>query len=172
MSEGIKRSKPYLREATREDCIRLASNLRHEDAEEILHSSGLLPEQGLLLSYHSSAKTWAGVWGDEIVLVGGIGQISETVGSPWMLASPSLVRIRKSLLSWREPILASMLSMYPHLENHVWAGNPVHIEWLKWLGFTVQPAQPNEISGQLFHRFYMKDNNVHNRPSRVSDSCR
>lgn len=157
MSEGTRRSKPYLREATREDCIILAKNLREEDALEVAYACGLSPEQGLLLGYHTSSKTWAGLWGDEVVLVGGVGGIPGQIGFPWMLASPSLVRIRKSLLSWKEPILESMHSEYPYLENHAWSGNPVHIKWLKWLGFTVEAATPYGISEQPFHRFYKKE---------------
>lgn len=160
MSEETKLSKPYIRDASREDCIALSKNLRPADLEEISHASGLLPEQVLLLGYRTSVRTWAVMWKKEVVAIFGIGGIPGVIGYPWMLASPSLVKIRKSLLRGCASVLGEMLSMFPHLENQVWAGNALHIQWLQWLGFTLEPAKPHDISGQPFHRFYMKDKNV------------
>lgn len=167
MSEGIKRSKPYIRSATREDCITLSKNLRQADLEEISHAYGLLPEQTLLLGYRTSTKTWAVVLGDEIVAIFGIGGFPGVVGFPWMLASSALTKIRKSFLSGCRGVIEEMLSMYPNLENQVWSGNTTHIQWLRWLGFTVEPPALYGITGQPFHRFYMKDKHVRTD----GDSC-
>lgn len=84
------------------------------------------------------------------------------IGVPWMLASPTLSRIRKTFLRECRQYVEDMLLRYGHLENYVWAGNTVHIQWLKWLGFTIEPAKPHGIDSQPFHRFYMRTNCVYN----------
>lgn len=169
MSEETKPSKPVIREASREDCIALSKNLRKADLDEIFHAGRLLPEQELLLGYRTSTKTWSVVWEGEVIAVFGVGGIPGVIGFPWMLASPSLGKMRKSFLKGCRDVIKGMLKMYPLLENQVWAGNTVHIQWLKWLGFTIEPASPHDISGQPFHRFYMKDTNVHSSLSGPGD---
>ncbi|AUO78205.1 hypothetical protein RSEGYP2_48 [Ralstonia phage RsoP1EGY] len=154
MSDEARRSKPYVRPATREDCIILARNLRQEDAEEIAHVNGLPAEMNLLLGFRTSARLYAVVWGDETVAVFGIGGVPGVIGFPWMLASPSLSKIRKSFLRECRGYVEGMLQEYRHLENYVWAKNEVHIQWLKWLGFEFEPAAPFGINDEPFHRFY------------------
>jgi len=160
MSAEAKRSKPYVRPATREDCFILAPNLREEDRQEIVHASGLSPEISLRLAFAVSAKVWAGVWGDELVALFGVSGIPGQVGYPWMLASDSLSKIRKSFLRECRGYVLEMLREYRHLENCVWAENEVHIQWLRWLGFTFEPPVPFGVNDQPFHRFYMKEEYV------------
>lgn len=148
------RSKPYARPATRDDCLILAENLREEDRQELDHVNGLSPRTNLLLGFRSSDKMYAVVWDDEIVAVMGVGGIKGTVGYPWMVASDSLSKIRKSFLRECRGYLEEMLQDYRHLENHVWAKNDVHVQWLKWLGFEFDPAEPFGINDEPFHKFH------------------
>lgn len=159
MSAEVKRSRPYVRPATRDDCLDLAPRLREEDKKEIAYSNGLEPRDALLLSFHLG-ETHAVIWGDEVVALFGHSGVPGVIGVPWMLASPTLSRIRKTFLRECRQYVEGMLQRYGHLENHVWAGNTVHIQWLKWLGFTIEPAKPHGIDSQPFHRFYMRTNCV------------
>ena len=156
MSVEAKRSKPFVRPATREDCLELAPRLREEDVQECLHSSGLPARESLLLSFHGG-ETFAVVWGTEVVALFGHVGVPRIIGVPWMLASPTLSQIRKSFLRECREYVQRMLSLYGTLENYVWVENKVHIKWLQWLGFEFGPAQPYGINGQLFYRFFMKE---------------
>lgn len=150
MSNGVKGSNPVIRPTVREDCIQLAKVLRKADLQEISHGSGLEPEQALLYSFAVSEFCYT-VWlEDEIVMIFGVGQ-----GCPWMLASDLLLQIKREFVRECRKIVQAMLDKYGHLENHVWAGNKIHIYWLEWLGFKVEPPVPFGINNEPFHRFYM-----------------
>lgn len=159
MSAVVSRSKPYVRPATKEDCIDLAPRLREEDLEEIAHTWGLDSLRSILIGFHTS-ETYAVIWGTEVVALFGCRGIPGVIGIPWMVASPTLSKIRKSFLRECRGFVQFMLLYYGQLENHVWAGNKVHIKWLEWLGFTLDPPEPYGINDEPFHRFYMKNNNV------------
>ncbi len=163
MSAVASRSKPYVRPATRDDCLELAPRLRKEDLEEISHTQGLPPEQSLLLGLNTG-ETFAVVWGTEVVALFGCGGAPGVLGVPWMLASPTLSKIRKSFLRECRGYVRAMLTVYGYLENRVWVGNEVHIKWLEWLGFTFDPPEPYGIHDELFHRFYMKNEECVNQP--------
>lgn len=156
MSVAAKRSKPYARIATRDDCLDLAPRMREEDVQELLHLNGLGPRENLLLLFHQG-ETFAVVWGDEVVALFGHYGYPGMVGVPWMLASPTLSKIRKSFLRECREYVMRMLSLYGKLENYVWAENKVHIKWLQWLGFEFDPPVPYGINDQPFQRFYMKE---------------
>lgn len=47
-----------------------------------------------------------------------------------------------------------MDSLPMHLENCVDARNTKTVEWLRWLGFTIEPPVPLGINGEPFHRFW------------------
>lgn len=157
MSDAAKRSKPFVRAATREDCLDLAPRLRAEDVQECLYSSGLPAKESLLLCFHSG-ETFAVVWGDEVVALFGHMGVPGVIGVPWMLAAPALSSIRKSFLRECREYVHRMLTIYGRLENYVWVGNELHIKWLRWLGFEFELAQPCGLDGQMFYRFSMKDN--------------
>lgn len=156
MSAEAKRSKPYVRPATRDDALNLAPRLREEDVQECFHSLGLGPLEGLLVSFHCG-ETFAVIWGDEVVALFGHYGYPGMIGVPWMMASPTLNKIRKSFLRECRDYVARMLKLYGRLENYVWANNEVHIKWLHWLGFKLEPAVPFGIDGEPFQRFHMKE---------------
>lgn len=156
MSAGAKRSKPFVRAATRDDCLDLATRMRKEDVQELLHLNDLGPRENLLLLFHQG-ETFAVVWGTEVVALFGHYGYPGMVGVPWMLASPTLTKIRKSFLRECREYVLRMLKVYGKLENYVWTENEVHIKWLRWLGFEFDPAVPYGINDQPFQRFYMKE---------------
>lgn len=155
----MSKSKPYVRVATRDDCFDLAARLRKEDRLEVSHTWGLSPIQSILLGFRTGV-TFAVVWETEVVALFGCGGVPGVYGVPWMLASPTLSKIQKSFLRECREYVRMMLMIYGHLENWVWAGNEVHIKWLRWLGFTIEAPQPHGIHDQPFHRFYMRTMNV------------
>jgi len=156
MSREVRECNPFIREASRDDCILLAKHLRQADLEEISHSSGLAPQDALLYSYAVSDACYSAWLGDKIILVFGCGGIRGQYGCPWMLSTDLLGSVRREFVEHCRTITGAMLDAYDYLENYIWVGNKKHIHWLKWLGFTICEPTPHGIDGEPFHRFFMK----------------
>lgn len=156
MSNGVVGSNPIVRPTVREDCILLAKVLRKADLQEIEHGSALPPEAALLYSFAVSEYTYT-VWlDDQIVMIFGVGGIDGTSGCPWMMASDLLLQIKRDFIKECRRFVDAMLDRYTNLENWVWAGNKIHIYWLEWMGFKIEPPAPFGINGEPFHRFHLK----------------
>lgn len=157
MSSVVKASKPVMRPAHLRDFYELAHNLRHEDALEIFHSSGLDPVPAVLRGYYVSDEAYTVTLDNKVVLIVGIAGIKGSYGVPWMLATDLLKDIRKQFLRGCGDLRDRWLAEYKHMENMVWVENQTHVQWLKWLGFTFDPPKPHGKTGELFQRFYMKE---------------
>lgn len=155
MPSEAKASRPYIRPATREDCLYLAAHLRKDDLEEISHGTGLRPDYAVLIAFRFSYENHAVIRDDRVVAIVGVGGYPGTLGFPWMLATDELKDIRKTFLRGCHELLQDILTRFPKLENHVWAKNEAHIQWLRWLGFQFDQAAPYGIHDEPFHRFYM-----------------
>lgn len=152
MSREAGQCNPVIKPATKEDCDLLAKHLRKADLEEIAHGSGFPPEVALRFSLACSDYAYT-VWlGKKIIFIFGVCE----GGVPWMMASDLLLQVKREFIKECRRFVDAMLQRYGSLENWVWAGNKVHIYWLEWLGFTIEPAQPFGIDGEPFHRFYLK----------------
>ncbi|QBE66837.1 hypothetical protein [Pseudoduganella lutea] len=166
MQNEAKASKPYVRLATRKDTFELAPRLRQEDVEEVFHSSGMPPELALRFSLAVSNIAYAVVWRGQVIALFGIaGQLTwgeeGATGFPWMLASEELPLIRKSFLRECRGYVEGWLEAHDELEGYAWAENQVHIQWLRWLGFTIDPPVPFGINDQPFQRFYLRKEDHH-----------
>lgn len=165
MQNEVKVSNPYVRLALKADASALAPRLRQEDVEEISHGSGLAPEVALRFALQVSNIAYAVIWKGEVVALFGVSQdldwnLGGGPGLPWMLASPEIRRIRKSFLRECSTYVQSWLKAHGKLEGMVWAKNTVHIQWLRWLGFEMDPPIPYGINNEPFQRFYMEAENV------------
>lgn len=160
MRSGAKASNAVIRRATREDAISLSSRLRKEDLEEIGHGTGLPAELALLYSLKVSDEASVVVLDGEPIIIFGINGYPGQVGFPWMLASEKLKDVWREFTPESKAWLKRMLAKYQTLENKVWAGNTIHIRWLKWLGFQFEQEAPHGINDEPFMRFFMKEENV------------
>ena len=144
-----------IRPATEDDARDLAPRMREADAAEVWASGRKTPKAALLSSVRLSSHAWAGLVDGEIVAMWGVCPASmlSRVGVPWMLASDALVAHQKAFLRRNAQYVAFMLSCYTRLTNWVDARNTTSIHWLRWLGFTIQPAEPHGALKMPFHRF-------------------
>lgn len=153
MSNEVKLSKPFVREAVLTDCEELAATMRQEDVQELWYHSRTSPLEALLNGFGwGNCKTVE--WQGRVVAMFGVSCEVNGVGVCWMLASDDLVKIKKSFLKECHKYVRDMHKDYPVLGNMVWAGNAVHVQWLKWLGFQFQPAVAYGADGELFHEFF------------------
>lgn len=76
-------------------------------------------------------------------------------GRPWLVSSDSVPAYPMTFLRGCKRLLPEILAMYPHLENYVDSRYACAVQWLRWLGFTIHPAEALGPNGVLFHRFEM-----------------
>jgi len=160
MSREVNRSKPFVRPTVAGDCTELAVTMRVEDREEIWHSSEVSPIVALNYCLSLSALCFTVEWEGKVVAMFGVSRKDELVGVPWMVASEDLKKIRKSFLKESKAYLEQMFQGYEILSNTAWSKNTIHIQWLRWLGFSFLPSKPVGKGGELFYEFYKVNNYV------------
>jgi len=128
-------------------------DLRPGDAREIEALGVGLPEA---VEMSMSRAVWADAYlldGAVAALVGvSVQSILGGEGVPWLLTGTPVDRCKRDFLRLTKAGVARMRRQFPVLTNFVHADYLQSLRWLRWLGFTIAPAQPFGINGALFHR--------------------
>jgi hypothetical protein len=148
-----------IRAASEKDVYAIAPLLREADKAEIKAMTGSSPLIPLLTSFNESDIVWFAYRPDGSPLaIFGVGKdIDCAAGIPWMLATDEAKRFAVSLVKMGQKWVDRRLSDYGLLHNFVDSRNTVHINWLKRLGFTINP-EPHYIGHDksvpflFFHR--------------------
>lgn len=77
-------------------------------------------------------------------------------GVPWLLGTDDVERIGSQIVRRSHKYIKMFMMAFSYLENYVHVENHVSINWLKWMGFTVEAPEPYGIHGEMFHRFWMR----------------
>ena len=144
--------------AQREDVDELIANLREADRQELLAGDGD-PAAAVVRSVRDSTWALALRVDGKLACIFGVAPLDGLLGrrgSPWMLGTPVIDRNPRVLIDMSPAYLDTMLGQYPHLINRVDARNRRSIRWLKWLGFTLHPAQMFPGHTHPFHLFEMR----------------
>lgn len=139
--------------ATEDDARDLGARMRLRDREEVWASGLLPPLEAALLSLELSTRAWTGSVDGTLVTMWGVCPGPGRIGIPWMLATDDLERHQRAFLRRNRAYIALMLERYDTLVNWVDARNTTSINWLRWLGFRLDPAAPFGALGLPFHRF-------------------
>lgn len=145
-----------IRPATLADAAVL--DLRAADRAEVEALSGREPQEVLAESVERSAMAWAGCADGKLVCLFGVVPVSlaGVTGVPWLLGSDDVCAYSRAFLRCNKAYVRDMLHEFPVLRNVVDARNEVSINWLKWLGFELDAAEPMGVAGLPFHRFEMR----------------
>lgn len=130
----------------------LAPRLRPADADE-LRANGREPLAGLRRAAGLSAQLHAIVEpsGRTIALYG-FAPLDQHTACPWLLGSEELVtRHRAWFVRQSAQIVSSGDHRWRRFWNRVDARNLVHIRWLRWVGFRVDPPEALGPFGLPFH---------------------
>lgn len=106
------------------------------------------------------ASTYRGVFrvDDRPVVVFGVTPctIQQGDGSPWMVATPEIVKVPRQFLQASRHVVDNMRRGFVELRNATHKDNKVSLSWLRWLGFRVsdEPVGP----GGVFRIFSMPGN--------------
>lgn len=142
-------------EATLEHARAMAPRVRPEDAAEFWAAGQRTPLQALEASVSASIRAWAWLVDGAPIFMCGVASANliGDVGMPWAISAVEVGRNRKGFLRVSQNAFEQIVAMFPKLENRVDARYAASVRWLKWLGFTVHPAEPYGAAGLPFHRF-------------------
>lgn len=129
----------FMRPATQEDALYLAPRLREADSREVRALTGLPPEAVVPQCLEASDAAWTGCAdGGEPAFICGTQPVFGVpdVGWVWMVGSDLIFKHRWELLNRSKEALPLVHSRYPILTNHVDERNTLHIQWLRWMGFS------------------------------------
>ena len=146
---------PY-RLGTEEDAAYLAQHLRWADYVECASVVGYkrIPEALEASVRLSGIRCRSYLLDGKVVMMAGVGHVSEEIGSPWLLSAGEFRPYAKRVLKDTLAGLDECARGYRSLRNHVAVHNTVSIRWLKHLGFTLLPPVPFGIYGEPFHPFF------------------
>jgi hypothetical protein len=142
-----------LRLATLNDANQIIPRLRKQDLEEVKASHGLSGKDAVLLSLNGKEPSYVAELDGKILCFFGCDE-ADIGGSPWLLGTDELSSFPISLFRKSRKYIDSILNQYGYLENYVDARNTLSIQWLKWLGFTIENPLPYGVEQKPFHRFW------------------
>ena len=145
-----------MREATRRDIEYLAENLRDEDVAELAASGVYSPMFALEIGFTFSSPHSFIIddkHGNPGLILGVVPGEDEFTGYVWLVGTEQIQKESVRFLRSSSPILQQIHEIAPLLTNYVWAGNTVHIRWLRWLGFIFISQRTFPQTNETFYEF-------------------
>ena len=123
--------------ASLEDVLDVTSRLRKADKDEGWATVGVDPALFISMGYDPT-RTWViyNAQGENVALAGTCLTGEPGVGQVWMVATDLLLNHTKEFLRHTPEFIEMLHDEFPLLFNWVDARNKVHINWLRWCGFT------------------------------------
>tara|TARA_Y100000114_G_scaffold61725_1_gene56585 strand:- start:149 stop:619 length:471 start_codon:yes stop_codon:yes gene_type:complete len=145
--------KPHLRLASEIDCIYLSENLRKEDIQEIQAVTGLPPLLSLLTGLKMSSVPLV-ICNADCKPVAMLGVVPNgLIGFIWMVGTDDLKKISLSFLRNSKDVCDVLKGKHQILHNYVDKRNKLHINWLKWMGFSIINEVNYGIENRKFYEF-------------------
>lgn len=140
----------------------VAERMRQADQDEVMAASGQSPREALEQSVTLSYRAWvASVDGDPLALLGMASRsLVSGTGIPWLLGTDAVESNPMAFLRASRRVMPALIEGVRYMENRVDARNELSVRWLRWLGFTLEPAEPWGVAGLPFHRFWMRNDHV------------
>lgn len=147
----------HTRTATEDDARYIASRLRAADLREIDAASGKHPLEVALVGFRHSPVCRVVTRDDDkpIALYGVIPWPCGTSGFPWLIATDEVTTSqRMRFLRTIKPDSRSV-EIFATMRGYVHADNTAHIEWIRWLGYSLSPTpEPHGHRGEPFIQFW------------------
>ena len=146
-------------EAKPEHIQAIAANMRPADVREVWASHRHRPVEALTFSLGMSVLAWTcSVDGIPVFMWGvcRVGSLMSPIGAPWLLGTPGIAqrRVVPEFLRQCPAYTEQMQARFPRLENYVHRDNVLSIRWLRWLGFTIETADPVLKNLEPFYLFW------------------
>ena len=145
-----------VREARLEDAFLMAHRMRKIDVQEVWASSRSRPLEALVNSIKESERARTGLVDGEIACMFGVCRknLMGDEGVIWLLGTDLLKKHAIKFLRENKKEIVDISSKFTIIENYCDSRNKVTLKWLRWLGFTIEEAQPYGIYNLPFHHFY------------------
>jgi hypothetical protein len=136
-----------------DDARRIAPLLREQDRFEILTASGEDPEVVLPRALNGSKGivTFVETPGGDPILISGARPSHPNAAVIWMVGTPLLKTIAFRYAREAHRYVDEWHQQYPLLWNTAWAGNDLHLKWLKFMRFSF--IRRVQYRGQPFIEF-------------------
>jgi len=145
------------RPAVAADVTEILPNLRANDIEELLLSSGPEYDSSLVKSIElcqGDAEAAIDRDGNVIAILGCCVSSAE-VGVPFMVCSDEVNKYPKNVIKDAKARTLRWSDKYPMLINMVYSGNVKTIKWLKHVGYTIGEIDEHwGYANAPFHAFY------------------
>ena len=143
-------------EATIDDALLMANKMRKVDRDEIWAVSRSSPIEALVRSLKYSEQARTGRINGDIICMFGVSRqnLMGMHGSIWLLATDLLEKNAIRFLREAKREVMDLSENFIIIENYCDARNKITLHWLKWLGFTIERAQPHGVYNLPFHHFY------------------
>lgn len=131
--------------------------MRAQDVAEVRAAGHTDMHAVIASSIARSTMCWACYVDGQLAAIFGcapFGSALDSRGVPWLLGTDLIPKHRRTLMRHARRYIARMLAAYPALINTVHAENTVAVEWLRHMGFHLEPAAPIH-TGAMFHVFTM-----------------
>ena len=138
------------------DLARFAYTLRDMDAAEVFLSHGGNAFDVLRTSSAASSRCFVAEVRSTPLAAFGVAPVAPGIGSVWLLGTVAVERFWVGFLRSCRDVLPRLVAGFSYVENHVWAEYRKALAWARWLGFTVEPAEPWGVAGAPFHRIWME----------------
>jgi GNAT superfamily N-acetyltransferase len=141
-----------IKPATLFDFYYIADHLREIDALEVSEAYGMPARDVVRESAQSLKAEVAIVDGLPAVLFGL--HVGTHYAAPWLIATDAIKYLSRQTIA-EESLnrVQAWINDYGYLHNRVHKDNHTSIEWLRWLGFTIDDAE----HGGQFYNFWMGD---------------
>ena len=142
-----------------EDLARIAADIRDEDVRELRAASDKSIIDALMESADHSAFCLTIKKNDKPLMVFGIAGYSLLASESccWAVATKELKFSGSKFLRCSREVVAAVNRIYPVMSNYVGDWNHNALRWLKWCGFTIEPARRIGIHGEMMHRVERRD---------------
>jgi hypothetical protein len=139
----------YVRHAMPGDTWLLLPTVKQSDIDE-LAALGVTPDECMRGGMEHSRRSFIlFIAGEPAAMFGCVEHV--THGVPWSVVGTIVDRYPLPFLRTSRAYINS-LPMF--LENAVDVRNVKTIQWLRWLGFTIEKPRPMGLMGEPFHRFW------------------
>lgn len=139
-----------MREAMPGDAWLLLPDVRQPDIDE-LAALGLTPQECIRYGVQHSNAAWiAFIHGKPAAIFGVVEHVD--YGVPWAVLTTVVDEYPLPFLRASRRYIHGHMTR--NLMNYVDARNTLTIDWLSWLGFTVDSPEPAGIHGEPFSRFW------------------
>jgi hypothetical protein len=130
----------------------LQHELRYTDNRECV-IAGVTPWRALMEPLKDKkAETYTALVNDKPVMMFGVVEEHELVGSIWMLCSEEVDKHPKTFLRWSKPIVDYFQDQFLLLKNVCPIEHYKTLTWLGYLDFMIMPV-PIELNGHKVLRF-------------------